>query len=469
MNERATSVSSHTYSGCYGGQNSNIGDIIITQIECPSYPATLNSKQIIFVVDESGSMCDTIISVKASLFAARNSLLRLVGHDISNIDESGRDQLFSTTCNVSLISFSNKARYLWGSNQAASTNTNSLIGHQKVSFSEAVNAIDADQSTNMGDALKMAFNMKISDYATWIILLTDGMSNKGPCQTLDSFKNLVKDIPPHTKIIPLGYTTNFDPDILSALGHMIYVDTEERIAEIFGGIIGEIVSCYGINAKITLPHSRIETINPDDIIVVPDHIGDQSRDVIGSNDVGCLFNDRKFIYGWLPWGNTHVPTFSHYVGLTGYLSYYDISRKIEVVVPFTIEEGTKEIPEDVCENYFESSKGRILLGIYQTRRRNRSISKYIDIVKIKLDDWKHPSALPHKEEIMRVLNSSGNSDEECHLMTAAISCQHQINYTSMGRHTTNTQRGACNISSREAQEYNTVRIDTSSIPRYSTY
>jgi len=448
-------ISSHAYSGCYGGETVNNADIIVTKISCPINNITLNGKQIIFVVDESGSMFSTIPSVKSSLFAARNSLLRLTGHNIKDLTENERDILFSDTCNCCLITFSDSAKLRWTSNLSSET-------HHGDTFSKAVNDIEADTCTNMGDALKLAFKLKQSDYATWIILLTDGVSNKGPCQTLDSYKNLLKDVPFNTKIIPLGYTTNFDPDVLSVLGNMTYIETEEHIAEIFGGIIGEIVTCYGMNAKINLPHlssSNIETSNrndillPDDIIVVDDDINNQPRNVIGTTDVGCLFSERVFMHGWLPWGNTHRPSFSQYVNLKGSLQYYDIATKNEITLPFVISQGPNIVPDEVYDNYFASSKGRILLDIYRMRKHGKYTSHYINAIKTKLEDWNHPTACPHKEEILRILSSSGGLIESCQIVTRALSTRVQSNYTSNGRYSTNTQRGACRISSMEASEY----------------
>jgi hypothetical protein len=430
-------ISAKTYSGCYGGETANIGDCIIVKIVCPVYQPSMSKKQIIFVVDESGSMIETMSSVKASLFAARNSLLRLLNNEISVMDETMKDQVFTESCNVCLITFSDNAYCKWESKAACQADNKE---YSMISFSSAVNKIQSEASTNMGDALIMAFEKHIPEYATWIVLLTDGISNKGPCQTVNGFKDLMKRIPEHTKIIPLGYTTSFDPDVLSVLGTMTYLDSEESIAETFGSIMAEIVTCYGIDAKITIPSLSTRPINPDDLIIVPESMG-LARDIIGNRNIGCLFNERSYIYGYLPWGNTLNPSFSKYNGIKGNISYYDISLKTTITMPFEIEDGGKIIPDEVFDAYFESSKARLILAIYQAKKNNKFNKSYIDAVKFKLDDWKHPLALPHKEEIFRILNVKRETRGD--YITAvgiANSAQSQTNYNNVGRHATTTQR-----------------------------
>ena len=259
----AIDISGRTYSGCYGGNIVNDADLIVVRISCPSYGESLKRKQIIFVCDESGSMVNTISSVRASLFAARDVLLRLIGNDISGMTVDEKDAIFTRECNASIITFSDEAYCKWESNAAEHAQG---LDPSSLTFTAAVHSIASDLSTNMGDALLMALSKVIPGYATWIILLTDGISNKGPYQSISGYKDFMKRVPDNVKIVPLGYTTSFDPNILSILGQMVYLDTEESIAATFGGIIGEIVTCYGINAKITLPELDKEMLGPDELI-----------------------------------------------------------------------------------------------------------------------------------------------------------------------------------------------------------
>lgn len=427
-------VKAISYSGCYGGETENIGDAIIVNIVCPSYPLSLDKKQIIFLVDESGSMIETVPAVKNSLFATRNALLKLLGYKLENLDEKSRDEIFTHACNITLITFSNNAVCRFESQKSGD------------SFSTAVNKIEASCSTNMGAGLLMAFDKKIPECATWIILLTDGNSNKGLYQTVSGFSDLKSRLPINTKIIPLGYTKQPDPDILSVLGNMIYIESEESISEIFGNITGEIVTCFGVDAKIHLPSLPQPIINPDDIIIVSDE--NQSIDIIGTSYVGCLFNERQFTYGYLPWGNEMKSDINLYTGLTGTLSYFNIITNREVIIEFKIERG-ENIPESVFENYFEASKSRILLRYYHNKKEGNLV-QFIKLIKKKLSDWKHPLSIPHKEEILRIFV---NNPSDISTIGIATSARHQTNYTSLSRHTTTLQR---QISQSVQIEYNNI-------------
>ena len=121
-------------------------------------------------------------------------------------------------------------------------------------------------------------------------------------------------------------------------------------------ITGEIVTCYGLDAKIKLPVPQQKLIDPDETIRAPETVPERARNIIGSSDVGCLFNERKFVYGFLPWGNVQRSELGQYVGLQGSLSYYDFGNKVKVDVPFTIlDQRGSPIHDEICENYFISS------------------------------------------------------------------------------------------------------------------
>ena len=454
------SITARTYSGCYGGETTNIADGIVVNITCPIQKPSMKQKQIIFVVDESGSMGKTMPSVKASLFASRNAIIKLL--QIEDCDtEADRDEIFTQHCNSTIITFSERAHYKWESVAACNSKG---IESKNVPFGVAVNKLAADSATNLGDGIKMAFSSKLEGYATWIIILTDGVPNKGDYQTPEAFFSLMCEMPPNTKIIPLGYTTLFDPDILSILGTMTYVDSEEAIAETLGSIMGEIVTAYGMNAKITLPtlaqSTEISPLTDDTIIVAPDIIS-LPREIIGTKNIGCLYNERKYIYGYLPWGSKIYEKYvklcenrplstdhdhlllSRYDGLQGELSYYDIVEGVTISIPFKIEYTGLSYPDNICEAYFEASKSRIILSMYQTKKNGFFNRKYVDCIKDKLEDWKHPKALSHKQEILRLLNNlskCSNLVDYIGIIGLASSTQNQTSYTNTGRYSTNTQR-----------------------------
>lgn len=454
-----------TYSGCYGGEINNVGDLVTVQIQCPHQSPSLAMKQILFLVDESGSMAETMPIIRASLFASRNSLLRLIGINITQTLDLGTDlrpdldEIFSQECNASIITFSAAASCKWDSIAACKASSLSYSGE---SFTDAVNSLSSESSTNLGAALTLAFQKKVLNYATWIIILTDGKPNRGLYQTLESFQEIMHKVPPETKIIPLGYSTDFDPEILSILGTMIYLDSEESIPETLGSIMGEIVTCYGMNAHIHIPNilnSLREEVGSDDLIIVSDVI-EPSRDLIGNKDIGCVYNDRKYLYGYLPWGNIKRSDRSKYEGLIGNVSYFDIIQRVNVSHDFIIELDDGPIPDDIYEGYFEASKGRIILDIFYRRKLGQLSAQYVNAIKTKIADWKHERAIIHKQEILRIVGANfNNRHERMSAIGLATSAQNQISYTNVGRYSTEAQRfGSISASQDFHTSYHPSRI-----------
>lgn len=421
-------ISSNLYSGCYGDSN---GNFIVTTIECANkVKPNLINKQIIFVVDESGSMENTMDSVKVSLIAARHSLLSLLDKN-----DGEQDKEFSDICNVCLITFSEEAKCRWESNLARK-----LQGLEPLpyTFTETVNNLDSQTCTNMGAALHLAFEKKMKDCITWIILLTDGVSNKGRYQTVDSFKKLMNEIPDKTKIIPLGYTTAFDPETLSCLGNMTYLDCKETIPVTFGSIIGEILTCYGIDGFISIPIIS-EVVDSDDIIIVPDEII-QPKTIIGDNFIDTIYNERKFVYGYLLSSSSSC----NYNGIKCKFRYYNIDSKKDEIQYFNVTHCDK-IPDEVYQDYYETMKSKIILNIYKLRKNNLLTREEVDRIKRKIEKWNHISSIPHKEEILRILSTKNIESGNYYISIGnAVNSQHQSTYTSNSKYMTNIQRISSN-------------------------
>lgn len=392
-----------------------IGSTLVVKVHCENRKLSMENKQILFVVDKSASMEEAIPALKASLFAARNSILEMLGQNVDG--EKTKDSIFSAVCNASIITFSDEAKCIWDSKRA----TGSLA-----SFSSAVNSLKTEYSTNMGHALEIAFKKADNDDATWIILLTDGISNKGDYQTIEAFEELSKLKPKNTKIIPLGYSTEFDAKILNALGVMSYLDSQESIAEAFGMIMGEIVSCYGINAKINLPK------------IIPNANG---TDLIGSSHFGCIFNDRKYIYGYLPFGSEKNELIKDYVGKTGELRYHDLSLGQIVSETFVFTEGSV-FEDEIIESYFDYLKGIIILKIYEAKQNSNKdvLRKLVEGT----EKWSHPLSIKHREEIVRIASIKDDSENLAFLARAG-SAMTQTSYR-LGRFATPSQQQASTIS-----------------------
>ena len=397
---------------------------LVVKVHCEPVPPTMENKQVLFVVDVSGSMDDTMPSLKASLFAARNSLLSLLNIPVDNLSQEERDKIFTKTCNSSIITFSNKAKCIWESEKA-------LGSPETTTFSEAVNKLKTEFSTNMGDGLRIAFQKANNTNATWIILLTDGCSNKGDYQTVSAFEQLVKKIPQNTKIVPLGYSTEFDHAVLSVLGTMSYLDSQESIAESFGIITGEIVSCYGINAKIILPKIQQETLGLDDLIPTTNKV---STNFIGSSSMGCVFSDRKYTYGYLPYGYDSTESIDSYLDKEGYLEWYDFTTGETVRKNFTIQKSEK-FDDEILESYFDCLKAKTIMEVYQAKR-NGDETGIRQIVR-EVEQWSHPMSIKHKQEVIRLCSQNDRS-VNLSLLSQAGSSILQTSYR-LGRFATPSQ------------------------------
>lgn len=403
------------YSGCFGGTKTGRGDFLCTTIKCARQAPSITDKQIIFVVDESGSMAPSLDALKTSLLAMCDAMLDNFPEVTTKPQD--KDEVMNSL-NMALIGFSNYAHILWMSDECRSASDRKA---EHTTFGKAVQALKAAGSTNLGHALKCAFDLKRPGSVTWIVVLTDGIPNVGEYQTPDSFKHFMSTIPEHTKVISLGYGTQWNPDILNILGSMTYVENEERIAGIFGSIAGEIVTCYGFGANI----------------VIPAHPTLTQHDLFGSTNIGCVYNDRKFMLGRLI-ANSAAQAF---VGAPIYIEYYDIVSKQIVTLRHTVTSGGTDIPDDVREAYFAASKARMITAFFGAHpdfvESNRKV------IATKIADWDHPAAAEHKADLERLIQTrqgqNMNQHQRLSYVAAARATATQSDYVS-AKYATPTQR-----------------------------
>lgn len=391
------SVSAERYIGRYGGISTDGSDLVVVTVQCGPHPPSLHHKQIIFAVDVSGSMEEELPSVKASLFAARTALLSAVHIDTHALSEEALDAEFVLQCQCSIVVFSGTATCIWDSHTA------------QESFTSAVKSISIDSRTNLSEGLLVSFQKVDPNCATWIIVLTDGVPNCGRHLRAESFANLVGTMPPHTKIVPLGYGTEFDPDILSALGVMTYIESREFISSVMGSIMGEIATCYGLSGIIALPSASGYKTD----IIVPVAI---PHDIIGSSHVGTLYSERTFMYGVV-----------HHVGTSGSFTYFDLTQWDTVRMDFVITEGGI-IPDTVRSNYFMAAKGRLLRDIYRRRTYKTVDAHFVKKVTTKLEDWTDPLACADKEEILWALDINMNRVKHLKIASGVAQYHTQTSY-----------------------------------------
>ena len=295
------------------------------------------------------------------------------------------------------------------------------------SFSSVINSLCSGGCTDIGKALNLAFEVSDPECFSWIVLMTDGQANEGQYRREESFHQLIQDHKnSRSSVIALGYGSDFAADILYSVGAFTYIDNCEKIAPVFGSIAGEVVSSWGYDARIALPQ-----------VMCYSDLTKNAKAVIGSPDVGILYNENRFIYGYLPWGNNHLPTFGNALWSDGVFEYVDIQTQEKVTHHFPISYEGVNVPSWIKAKYYECSKGRIMLSIYVKGKRGSLDHSFVTAVKGKLDGWTDPEALAHKEEILACLDLYvfGGAGNQAGYACLATSCdiRNQNTYISAGQ------------------------------------
>ena len=285
-------ITTRSFSGKYG-VDSDIGDIIHAHIDIVPGDIYSMNKEIIFLVDISGSMQRSMKKVKSSLLAFRDSIVGKSPMEMETLEPEERDQLFRNTVRTRIITFSNDANEAWSSSDSEAT------------FESVILSLRSEAMTNMGDALKMAFQKTESNIFTWIIAFTDGESNQGPCRTADSFQKLAAKKPLNSKIVSLGYGNRFDPEVLNVVGTFVYVENSEMIPVVLGNLAEEIMTSITFNCVIDIPGSSLPVELTEDTIIVPEGEDNSisGKIIVGDRVVGPLCYGKSYDYVYLPHGN----------------------------------------------------------------------------------------------------------------------------------------------------------------------
>lgn len=394
-------------------------NMIAVNFEGKSIPDKLSTveysgknKKLILVIDVSGSMNSSMPLLKASLLATRDLLLNLSPPEVAQLSPEERDQRLRKIIPLVLITFSDEAKLIWNSESSP------------YSFEHAVHHLKAEMKTNMGAGLEMAYT-QIKNEIGWIVVLTDGISNVGAYQRATSFSNLAKLRPKHSKIIPLGYGTSFDVETLDKMGNYTYVNNSEVISSVFGSLIYEIMTAYGVDGKIILPSPFIEL--PEDELIKPIQEEEHPRTIIGASDFGTLFSQRKFLYVHLPFGYQITPEINRYLGQIVKIRYFDILSLKEVEISTDLRLG-EEIPEELIKAYYDTSKGHLMLSLYAYLQR-KDTQTFILWLKKKLETWRSPLAQEAKEELLRIIEESQKPDQEIYFsLSSATDILRQSSY-----------------------------------------
>ena len=375
-------ASVEAYNGRYGPEDYK-GIVLNATIRCDEESQTPKNKELIFVVDLSGSMSESISTLRGSLRAFRDSL---IGRDPKTDCRSNEDveQEFCKTANIRLIGYSETAWEIYpkiDKNNAKCT-WDDMIEHE----------IRSHGITNMGAGIELAFSLSDPERCTWIVVMTDGISNHGKYQCRESFQRLRDMAPNNTRIVTLGYGKSFNTKVLTIMGEFTYIETKEQIPMVFGSIANELKHTWGFGAYWKMTGN------------VPIY-----KYIIGSPKFGCLYQQREFTTGIIPkcpedsfdfmkWLTTEQPL---------NLKFILVQNMKEVSIPFSVNILRTSPSEKFREKYYASAKGRRLNILYNVSHRHvvnpSEIMNVCKEIRYSIDKWTEDCSLLHKEELLRMI------------------------------------------------------------------
>ena len=124
-----------------------------------------------------------------------------------------------------------------------------------------ISFINSESCTNLSAGIIEASKslLKGTDYKQGILLLTDGLANRGIINSDDILaivKNTIRDF--NTSMSCIGYGTDHNVDLLQSMsvvggGSYYVVNNLEDVAKVFGDVLGGLVSCVAQQVKVILP------------------------------------------------------------------------------------------------------------------------------------------------------------------------------------------------------------------------
>ncbi len=418
-------ITAKSFSGQYGTPT-DVGDIIHVHIESPYSPISNPvENELMFLIDVSASMQDSLPMVKSSLLAFRDAILHRTPSEMAQLSPDDRDRMFRENIKVRLITFSNEATEVWSSD-------NSDIDDYEY-FEDVVIGLKTVAMTNMGDALKLAFELSNPDLFTWIAVMTDGESNEGPCRTADAFQRLVVTSQPlNTKVITIGYGSRFDPEVLDRVGNFVYVEDAEMIPVVLGNVAEEIMTTIGFNCVVDIEGTPLPSEFDDDTIIVAAGESEVApgKVIVGDRVLGTICMGECYDYVYLPHGNNCLP------GLNGFnqvkIQYTDVHTRetTEMIVDI---EHTRFVPTDSIRGlYFDSEKKRLIYKLYKLIHKSKNQNQKVKRIQKQIEDWEDPISYPHKDQITKIIQDM-DTGPSIHRASTALNCAIGTGYADSGR------------------------------------
>jgi hypothetical protein len=391
----------------YGAKTTNEGPLCTLHLEALDVPPlyAMEHKSVTFVVDLSGSMEDTLPHVKMSLLAFRSVLFPM------NMPKS-REIASRWRHNLNIVTFSDTASHLWSSKSCKT-------------FEEAVMSMEISDATNMGAGIEMAFALarENPNKATWIVVLTDGVSNAGMYQTPESFAFLAKLAPLNTKLVTIGYGDNFDPNILNALGDFSHLKGVEDIPVLMGALAHEVstASMFGVKIDMgeNMGENRSETKSET-----------KSEIKIGQTFVGVLSTGREFIFGFVPCYSSMEKLQNLIVqgtcitehGLQHVFEMDIFSSASALFRPLWTCDYSPEAPENIRRAFYASATAKMLLETFHSKNSEGQILKRI---KHEVGLWTDKCAIESKETLLRIASEWASNRKQVDAIHFASSATKQ--------------------------------------------
>lgn len=403
----------NVYSGQYGTSDQT-GTLVHVQLtssdDITLNPPSAANKQLIIVLDVSGSMAGSMANIKSSLLAIRDAVLGMTPPEILALSERDRDARFRLKLDIIIIPFSEEVREdeIWSS-QGQSKNT--------ATFEKYVDSLNTRCMTNMGAGIMKAFEIGAMNKFKWICVLTDGESNKGVHRTVDSFQQLVSSKPPNSKIVPIGYGSQFNPEVLRKMGDFVYIENTEVIPYVFGNLIAEIMTTWAYNCVINsdaVCGDSFDELTDDTIIRPAVSTSTPSQIIVGKRFVGTIYNGRTYDLVYLV-GNSNQP-----VNQLSY-QYELISGGLTVRHDIVLNRNVNlQPPVSLRKTYFDAEKGRIMMRLYHIvqMKRYKNTTAELAAIRAKMNTWTDPICAEHREEIKKMLEAIGTGYNPEHALSA---------------------------------------------------
>lgn len=383
-------VDVNSFSGRYGSEE-DIGDIIHVNLSIDSTDIITESKEITFLIDVSGSMETSMKEVKSSLLAFRDALVGKSAREMEQLDKYERDVMLREIMGIRVIVFSNEAREVWS-------------GDSPDLFEDVIIGLETEAMTNMGDAFKVCFDKINPEKYTWVIAMTDGNSNKGPCKTANSFQRLITmEKPLNTKIVSLGYGDNFDPEVLNRVGNFVYVENSEMIPVVLGNLAEEIMTSVGFNCVIDIPGKSLPSDLNDDTIIVPDGEDniEEGKIIVGSRVIETLCSGKSYDYIYLPHGNNVSRRELNKFKKVN-IRFTDMITGEEVNVYYPVDYQDRFPENEIRELYFREESKRLIHRLYLAIKKNR-VDREIRRIKQMIAKWDDEICDTYKDDIEKMI------------------------------------------------------------------